>query len=151
MSLIFKTNTGRLIDIGILILRIGISFGFIWAGIGKVSDPVGFAQMLQAMAGIDPMISTNMAMMIGMAELVSGMLILVGLITRLAAVFQIIILIGAMVMFGFDFTKGPAIWKDPAMLGLAIMLVLSGSGKIGIDQIIAKKFNRVHQQYEDLK
>jgi uncharacterized membrane protein YphA (DoxX/SURF4 family) len=140
MSLIFKTNTGRLIDIGILILRIGIAFGFIWAGIGKVSDPVGFGQMLQSMAGIDPMMATSMAMLIGTAELVSGILILVGLVTRLAALFQIIILIGAMMMFGFDFTQGPAIWKDPSMLGLAIMLVLSGSGKIGIDHIIAKKF-----------
>jgi hypothetical protein len=47
-----------------------------------------------------------------------------------------------MMMFGFDFTKGPAIWKDPSMLGLAIMLTLSGSGKIGIDYIIAKKFTK---------
>ena len=129
-------------DIGILILRVGISFGFIWAGIGKVSDPVGFGQMLQAMVGIDPMMSTNMAIIIGTAELISGTLIFVGLFTRFAAIFQIIILIGAMVMFGFDFTQGPAIWKDPSMLGLTIMLALSGSGKIGIDHIIAKKFNR---------
>jgi len=142
MSLIFKTNTGRLMDIGILILRVGISFGFIWAGIGKVSDPVIFGQMLQSMVGIDPMMSTNMAIIIGTAELISGTLIFVGLFTRFAAIFQIIILIGAMVMFGFDFTQGPAIWKDPSMLGLTIMLALSGSGKIGIDHIIAKKFNR---------
>jgi len=142
MSLIFKTNTGRLMDIGILILRVGISFGFIWAGIGKVSDPVSFGQMLQDMVGIDPMMSTNMAIIIGTAELISGTLIFVGLFTRFAAIFQIIILIGAMVMFGFDFTQGPAIWKDPSMLGLTIMLALSGSGKIGIDHIIAKKFNR---------
>jgi len=142
MSLIFKTNTGRLMDIGILILRVGISFGFIWAGIGKVSDPVSFGQMLQDMVGIDPMMSTNMAIIIGTAELISGTLIFVGLFTRFAAIFQIIILFGAMMIFGFDFTQGPAIWKDPSMLGLTIMLALSGSGKIGIDHIIAKKFNR---------
>ncbi|MBS3926294.1 MAG: DoxX family protein [Nitrosarchaeum sp.] len=141
MSLIFKTNTGSLVDIGVLILRIGISFGFIWAGIGKVSDPAGFGMMLQNMVGIQSEMATNMAMLIGSLELISGILILLGLLTRPSALFQIFVLIGAMVMFGFDFTAGPAIWKDPSMLGLAIMLVLFGSGKIGVDNIIAKRFN----------
>lgn len=141
MSLIFKTNIGPFVDIGVLILRIGISFGFIWAGIGKVSDPAGFGMMLQNMVGIQPEMATNMAVLIGSLELISGILVLFGLLTRPSALFQIFILIGAMVMFGFDFTAGPAIWKDPSMLGLAIMLVLFGSGKIGIDNIIAKRFN----------
>jgi hypothetical protein len=44
-----------------------------------------------------------------------------------------------MVMFGFDFTTGPAIWKDPTMLGVAIGLVIYGSGKFGIDFLISKK------------
>jgi len=42
-------------------------------------------------------------------------------------------------MFGFDFTNGPAIWKDPAILGIAICLLLSGSGKFGIDHIVSKR------------
>jgi len=29
---------------------------------------------------------------------------------------------------------GPAIWKDPAMLGMAVLLFLYVSGKFGIDK-----------------
>jgi len=76
--------------------------------------------------------------MIGSAELLSGILVLIGFLTRPAAIFQIIILISSMVMFGFDFTAGPAIWKDPALLGVAIMLLLYGSGKFGLDYRISK-------------
>jgi uncharacterized membrane protein YphA (DoxX/SURF4 family) len=44
-----------------------------------------------------------------------------------------------MVMFGFDFTTGPGIWKDPTILGVAIGLAIYGSGKIGIDTLISNR------------
>ena len=120
-------------------IRIGIAFTFFWAGYGKASDPAGFGMMLQNMAGIQPEMATSMALMIGILEIISGALVLSGLLTRPAAIFQTAILIGSMVMFGFDFTTGPAIWKDPAILGVAIGLVIYGSGKFGIDFLISKK------------
>ena len=123
----------------LLVIRIGIAFTFFWAGYGKASDPAGFGMMLQNMAGIQPEMATGMALMIGILEITSGALVLSGLLTRPAAIFQTAILIGSMVMFGFDFTTGPAIWKDPAILGVAIGLVIYGSGKFGIDFLISKK------------
>ncbi len=123
----------------LLVIRIGIAFTFFWAGYGKASDPAGFGMMLQNMAGIQPEMATSMALMIGILEITSGALVLSGLLTRPAAIFQTAILIGSMVMFGFDFTTGPAIWKDPAILGVAIGLVIYGSGKFGIDFLISKK------------
>ncbi len=123
----------------LLVIRIGIAFTFFWAGYGKASDPAGFGMMLQNMAGIQPEMATSMALMIGILEIISGALVLSGLLTRPAAIFQTAILISAMVMFGFDFTTGPAIWKDPTMLGVAIGLVIYGSGKFGIDFLISKK------------
>ncbi|MCH9041660.1 MAG: DoxX family protein [Thaumarchaeota archaeon] len=123
----------------LLVIRIGIAFTFFWAGYGKASDPAGFGMMLQNMAGIQPEMATSMALMIGILEIISGALVLSGLLTRPAAIFQTAILIGSMVMFGFDFTTGPAIWKDPAILGVAIGLVIYGSGKFGIDFLISKK------------
>ena len=138
MSLIFaKQDSENRAAVSLLVIRIGMAFAFFWAGSGKVSDPAGFGMMLQNMAGIDPTVSTGMAMIVGVLELLSGALILVGFLTRPAAIFHVIVLVGAMVMFGFDFTTGPAIWKDPTMLGVAIGLVLYGSGKFGIDNIIA--------------
>lgn len=142
LSFVFNTDSKRFVDVGLVVLRLGISFGFIWASIGKISNPAGFGQMLQSMAGMDPILSVNMALIIGIAELLSGCFVLIGFITRPAASFQIIILISAIVMFGFDFTKGPSIWKDPSMLGLAIVLMLSGSGKFGIDHLITRKLNK---------
>ncbi len=140
MSLLFQTPPSENITaISALAIRIGIAFGFLWAGFGKVSNPAGVSQMLQQMAGFDPSMATNMTLMIGSAELLSGILVLIGLLTRPAAIFQIIILIGSMVMFGFDFTAGPAIWKDPALLRVAIMLFLYGSGKFGLDYRISKR------------
>ena len=123
----------------LLIIRIGLAFTFFWAGYGKASDPVSFGMMLQNMAGIQPEMATSMALMIGILEIVSGALVLSGLLTRSAAVFQVLILVGAMVMFGFDFTTGPAIWKDPTILGVVIGLVIYGSGKFGIDYRISNK------------
>jgi len=136
---IFQTPPSKnLINISLLAVRLGIGAGFLWAGINKVSDPAAFGMMLQNMAGIDPMMAPNMALLIGSLEILSGILIWLGLITRIAAVFQLIVLIGAQFMFAFDFTMGPAIWKDPALIGIAIMLLLYGSGKLGLDYRISK-------------
>lgn len=125
--------------ISLLVIRIGIAFAFLWAGSGKVADPAGFGMMLQNMAGFESEMAVSMAMMIGVFELVSGIFVLIGFLTRPAAIFQMVILIGAMVMFGFDFTAGPGIWKDPTVLGVAIGLAIYGSGKFGIDTIISNK------------
>jgi len=123
----------------LLVIRIGIAFTFFWAGYGKASDPAGFGMMLNNMVGIQPEMATSMALMIGILEITSGALVLSGLLTRPAAIFQVLILVGAMVMFGFDFTTGPAIWKDPTILGVAIGLIIYGSGKFGIDFLISNK------------
>jgi len=136
---IFQTPPSKnLINVGLLAARLGLGGGFLWAGTNKVSDPAAFGMMLQNMAGIDPMMAPNMALLIGSLEILSGVLIWIGLITRIAAGYQLIVLVGAQVMFGFDFTMGPAIWKDPALIGIAIMLLLYGSGKFGLDYRISK-------------
>ena len=136
---IFQTPPSKnLINIALLAVRLGLGAGFLWAGINKVADPAAFGMMLQNMAGMDPMMAPNMALLIGGLEILSGILIWIGLITRIAAGYQLIVLIGAQFMFGFDFTMGPAIWKDPALIGIAIMLLLYGSGKFGLDYRISK-------------
>ena len=140
MSLVFSPlSSEKIRAVSFLVIRVGIAFVFIWAGFEKASDPAGFGMMLQNMAGIDPLVATNMALLIGILELTSGVLVLIGFLTRPAAIFQIVIIVGAMVMFGFDFTTGPAIWKDPTILGVAIGLLLYGSGKFGIDYLISKR------------
>jgi len=141
---IFQTPpTKNLINVGLLAARLGLGGGFLWAGINKVIDPEAFGMMLQNMAGIEPSMAPSMALLIGSLETLSGVLIWIGLITRIAAGYQLVILIGAQFMFGFDFTMGPAIWKDPALIGIAIMLLLYGSGKFGLDHRISKSKDEV--------
>ncbi len=141
---LFQTLPSKnLINVGLLALRLGIGAGFLWAGINKVADPAAFGMMLQNMAGIDPTMAPSMALLIGSLEILSGVLLWIGLITRIAAAFQLVVLVGAQFMFGFDFTMGPAIWKDPALIGIAIMLLLYGSGKFGLDHRISKSKDEV--------
>jgi len=143
---IFQTPPSKnLINVGLLAARLGLGAGFLWAGINKVADPPSFGMMLQNMAGIDPMMAPNMALLIGGLEILSGVLIWIGLITRIAAAYQLIVLVGALSMFGFDFTMGPAIWKDPALIGITIMLLLYGSGKFGLDYRISKSKDEVRE------
>jgi len=140
MSRIFApASSEKIKSVSLLAIRLGIAFVFIWAGFGKVTDPAGFGMMLQNMAGMDPSVTTGTALLIGVLEMASGIFALFGFLTRPAAIFQIMVIIGAMVMFGFDFTTGPAVWKDPTILGVAIGLLLYGSGKIGVDYLISKK------------
>jgi len=126
------------INIGLLAVRLGMGIVFFWAGLDKVIDPQGFGIFLQNLAGIDSIVAPNMSLLIGGLEILSAVLIWIGFITRIAAGYQLVVLVGAQFMFGFDFTSGPAIWKDPALVGIAIMLLLYGSGKFSLDHRISK-------------
>ena len=137
LNSLFSSSKPKIADLGVLFARFGIGFTFLWAGFGKVSDPNGFGQMLQSMIGIAPEMAPMMASLIGSLELIAGIFFFIGLLTRLSSVFAIIILLGSLAMFGLDFGTGPAIWKDPSMLGLALLLMLYGSGKFGIDRKIS--------------
>jgi len=88
--------------------------------------------------GIEPTTATPLAFGIGVFEILSGILIALGLVTGPVAIFQIAILIGSQVMFGFDYTQGPAIWKEPALLGIVILFLLYGAGRFSIDNLISK-------------
>jgi len=121
-------------DIGILFARFGLAFTFLWAGFGKLSDPAGFGMMLQNMMGVGAEMSVMAASVIGSLEFLASILLLIGFLTRPSAVFTIVILIGSLAMFGLDLGMGPGIWKDPAMIGMAVLLFLYGSGKFGIDK-----------------
>jgi putative oxidoreductase len=126
-------------DIGILFARFGLGFTFLWAGFGKLTDPAGVGMMLQNMMGVSEQMSMTVATVIGSLEFLTGILLLIGLSTRPSALFTIVILLGSLAMFGLDFGMGPAIWKDPAMIGMAVLLFLYGSGKFGIDAKLGLK------------
>jgi uncharacterized membrane protein YphA (DoxX/SURF4 family) len=115
-----------------------MAFAFIWPGLNKLSDPSGIGQMIQTI-GLESVTAIQLATFIGTLEIVSGIFIALGFITRPSAIFQIVILIGAQAIFGFNYTEGPAIWKDPGLLGLAILLFLTGGARFSVDHLISRK------------
>jgi len=72
-----------------------LGFIFIWAGFGKLSDPVGFGMMLQNMMGVNEQMSVMAASTIGSLEFLAGILLFIGLLIRPSAIFTLIILIGS--------------------------------------------------------
>ncbi|CAN5509163.1 DoxX family protein [soil metagenome] len=138
---IFRTPVSvRLTDVGILAARLGMAFAFIWPGLNKLTDPAGIGQMIQTM-GLDPLMAVQVATLIGTLEVLSGLFVAVGFMTRPSAIFQIVILIGAQAIFGFNYMEGPAIWKDPGLLGLAILLLLTGGARFSVDHLISRDRN----------
>lgn len=128
-----------LVDGALLAARLGMAFVFILPGINHAVSPEKLGQGIQMVTSFSPMFATNIAFLLGAGEILSGILIALGLITRINGLFQIFILVGAMIMFGFDFSKGPAIWKDPGLLGLAIIFTLYGPGRLSLDHVISKR------------
>jgi uncharacterized membrane protein YphA (DoxX/SURF4 family) len=143
---IFKTPAReRLADVGILAARLGMGFAFIWPGLNKLGDPSGIGQMIQTM-GLESLMAIQLATLIGTLEIISGIFIALGFMTRPSAIFQIVILIGAQAIFGFNYTEGPAIWKDPGLLGLAILLLLTGGARFSVDHLISRKREIIDQK-----
>lgn len=142
-NLVLKTVFGtpssqKMIDAGLFIARLFMAFVFIRPGISHALEPEKLGQGVQMMTGFAPSIATNLALLLGIGEIIAGILIAIGLITRISAAFQIFILIGAQMMFGFDYSKGPAVWKDPGLLGLAIVFLVYGPGRFSVDYLIAR-------------
>ncbi len=133
-------------DFGLLAARIGMAFTFCWAGINKInnSESSNFGQWLLNSIGFDPTTAIQIVSGMGTLEVLFGIFIGLGLLTRPSSIFMILILVSSQAMFGFIYTQGPAIWKDPGLLGLAILLLLSGAGKFSIDSLITKK-NKIYQ------
>jgi len=133
-------------DSGILAARIGMAFTFCWPGINKInnSESSNFGQWLLNSIGFDPTTAIQIVSGMGTLEVLFGIFIGLGLLTRPSSIFMILILVSSQAMFGFIYTQGPAIWKDPGLLGLAILLLLSGAGKFSIDYLITKR-NKIYR------
>ncbi|MDE1765571.1 MAG: DoxX family protein [Thaumarchaeota archaeon] len=133
-----------LVDGALLAARLGMAFVFISPGLNHALSPEKLGHGLQMITNFSPMLATNIAFLLGVGEIISGILIALGLITRINGLFQIFILVGAMIMFGFDFSKGPAIWKDPGLLGLSIVFTLYGPGRLSLDYLIYKHIKQIN-------
>lgn len=74
-----------------------------------------------------------------MAHLFGGLLVVIGLLTRWAIIFQIPVLIGAILLFnlpqGIYYAE---LWQAIVALILSIVILVYGSGKLSVDHYMKK-------------
>jgi putative oxidoreductase len=126
------------VDLGTLILRLGLAAIFISHGLF----------LLYQDAAMTDKLSLSMQRVVGGAELACGMALLVGFLSRLAAVGIIVIMIGAIAMVtgakgflpasfsphGFNFEGGTA--HNFIIIVACLALFVQGSGPISVDYLL---------------
>lgn len=86
-------------------------------------------------------VSFGLAHYVAFAHLVGGLFIAMGLITRIAILFQIPILLGAVFFInpqrGF-YSENAELWSSIIVLILLIFFLVWGSGRLSVDHLIRK-------------
>jgi putative oxidoreductase len=117
----------KTMDCGLLSIRLGVGLLFLVAGFGKIMDVAGFA----AMMGL-PLI---VGWLIALGELLGGLAVFIGFLTRWASSGLAIIIAGAIFLVhlpAFDFSQAMTVvtlFIHIALFATLIGLALAGSGK----------------------
>jgi putative oxidoreductase len=136
---IFGTSVDKNINsFALLILRVVVGSFMLVHGLQKLdmlkANPVQFADPI----GIGEPASLTLAVF---AELVCSILLIIGLLTRLAIIPLIITMLVAVFIVhaadGFEKQELPALY-----LGVYIVLIINGAGKYSVDRLIAKRKRR---------
>ena len=120
-------------DVVFIGLRSAVGVIFILHGISKL-DP-GFAENLPNMG-----LPAEMAIPIALAELIPGILIVLGVLSRLSASLISIIMLGAifMVKGAQSITGKGGVELDLILLASVLVIMIVGPGRISLAQIIKK-------------
>jgi putative oxidoreductase len=119
-------------DLAFLILRLALAAVLLYHGIPKVMNYAATVGGFQSMHMPAPSLTAGFAIL---AEVVGGLLMLIGVAVDLAAILVIIEMLGAIIMVhwpnGFDFTKGG--WEHPfTVLVMALAVGLAGPGRMAM-------------------
>ncbi|MGB0372924.1 MAG: DoxX family protein [Opitutales bacterium] len=132
------TGMGVMTDIGLTIFRVfsGLAMAFAH-GLGKVPPSGGFVNKVGEMGFPSPSLFAWGA---GLSELVGGILLAIGLCTRISALFLAVTLgIAAFVAHSNDlFGDGSFVGAEKALLFFTgyIIFLFAGSGRFGVDKFI---------------
>ncbi len=125
-----------------LILRAGLAVIFVFHGLGKVNAETEWGWSWQKeIPGGPEVMAGPLQMAVGWGELVGGIALGLGLLTRLAALGIAAIMAGAIVtVHGQHGFEGPMGFEyNFAILVMCAAVVLGGPGKLAIDSVFFRK------------
>lgn len=131
----FKQN--KLFDIAFWGLRASVGVIFIVHGLAKFNP--GFVGFLTGPVGFPP----EMQIPLALAELIPGILLIIGVLNRISASLLSIIMLGAIfhVKKAANLTGQGGFEIDLAMLASCLVIIVAGPGRVSIAHI-AKKIPR---------
>lgn len=127
-------NIHKLTLYGPLPIRILAGIAFIAHGIPKLADPA-MTQGFFGNIGLPP----ELAIPIGLLEVIGGIALLVGLVTRIASILLIIEMIGSSIVAKLSEGFVGGFELDLLLMSVAISLLLTGPGKISVEYGILKR------------
>jgi putative oxidoreductase len=119
---------------GPLPIRILAGIAFIAHGIPKLTDPT-MTQGFFGNIGLPP----ELAIPIGLLEVIGGSALLVGVVTRIASILFIIEMIGATIITKLPDGFVGGFELELLLTFVAISLLLTGPGKISVEYYILKR------------
>lgn len=132
-----KFSDGKLNDIVMMGLRSAIGAIFIAHGVSKFGD--GFVGFLTESLGLP----AEMQIPIALAELIPGILIIIGVLSRISASLISIIMVGAIfyVKGASNLTGQGGYELDLILLASSLVIIVMGPGRVSLSHI-AKKIPR---------
>ena len=129
-----ELSKNKLHDVAHMGLRASIGVIFIVHGFGKFGNP-GFGGWIASMG-----IPAEMQIPIALAEFVPGILLLIGVLTRISGAILSIVMLGAIFLVkGASSLTGDGGYElDLILLAASLVIIVSGPGKVSISHLIGK-------------
>jgi uncharacterized membrane protein YphA (DoxX/SURF4 family) len=113
----------------LFIIRLGLAIVFLWFGISKILQPESWIAWLPTWIEQLPISTTTHLILQGIAEAILGVLLLLGLFTRLAAAIAAILLVAVIITIGYN----DIAIRDLAILSIAIALFFNKHNPLSLD------------------
>lgn len=132
---------GILPDIAMMGVRATLGVVFIVHGYGKLSP--GFGNALESWG-----IPAAMQIPVALGELVPGILLLIGVLTRMSSGLLSIYMLGAIFLVkgaaAFSSREGPSTEFDIILLAAALLVIVMGPGRVSLSHIVGRIPRFIH-------
>ncbi|MHA6247751.1 DoxX family protein [Pontibacter sp. CAU 1760] len=125
------------------IIRVGLGVFLFIKGVMFIQDTSALMAIMQKSEF--PWVSAGLAHYVAMAHLAGGVMIAIGLKTRIAVLFQLPILLGAVLFINPDrgfYSQNTELWSSIIVLLLLIFFLIFGSGRYSADYAMEERKDR---------